>query len=239
MRSHLDSNASIHGTRLTDLAQHAHSAQQLPSDTRRYDVIRSSKYTLLAADVRNLDPDTSPAERIDADQLLGPQSTALKDHLPTLVLFECVLAYIAPEKADRLLGILGHRFAHVEALSYDIALAGDSTATQDGETPPSRFGKVMLQNLEVGSVLVLRKLAPGLLLTLCIDFLGVFFSLLLREQMRKLSLAGAKAYPTIQAQSGRFVKAWSSSASSEPRVVAWGRSLFTIWSELDAEQRSR
>ncbi|TKY88558.1 hypothetical protein EX895_002547 [Sporisorium graminicola] len=225
LRSYLDPASSIHGVPLNQLSQQSQTAasqQQSPSDTGRSDVVRSSKYTLLAADVRSLHPDTPAAQRIDLEQLLGPDATGLNPELPTLVLFECVLAYISPDKADWLLALLGQRFARIQALSYDIALAGDSehspptaipTVSSSGDaqaaSTPSRFGKMMLQNLE----------------------------------MRKLSLPGAKAYPTIQAQSQRFVRAWSSDprddADRQRSVLTAGRSLFSIWSTLDAEQKSR
>jgi [phosphatase 2A protein]-leucine-carboxy methyltransferase len=105
-------------------------------------VLRSSKYSLLAADVRLLHPDTPEPDRIEADSVFG----ALDASLPTLVLFECVLAYIEPSRADWLLAHLGQRFARIEAVSYDIALASDSDASS-----ASRFGEVMLSNLEVSA----------------------------------------------------------------------------------------
>lgn len=55
--------------------------------------------------------------------------------------------------------------------------------------------------------------------------------------MRKLSLPGARAYPTIHAQSQRFAQAWSDSQALQ--IETSGRSLFSIWSDLGAEQRSR
>ncbi|SJX65056.1 related to PPM1-carboxyl methyltransferase [Sporisorium reilianum f. sp. reilianum] len=206
LRSHLDPTSTIHGVPLTELTQQSQSVdpQSNTSETQRSDVVRSSKYTLLAADVRRLHPDTPPTQRIDVDRLLFAENTHLDPALPTLVLFECVLAYIAPDRADWLVALLGRTFAQIHALSYDIALAGDS----DHPAPtPSRFGKVMLQNLE----------------------------------MRKLSLPGAKAYPTIDAQSQRFVRAWSSASpdDGQTHVVTAGRSLFSIWSALDVEQKSR
>lgn len=92
-----------------------------------------------------------------------------------MVLFECVLAYILPEKADWMIKVLGETFDEVEAVSYDIALVGEASENHsdiqhrhphdaknghgdgDGERqtttlpppPPSRFGKIMLSNLEV------------------------------------------------------------------------------------------
>ncbi|SPO23977.1 related to PPM1  len=236
LRSSLDSNSIVHGVPLSDLPSSSSAEEASPSEAKRLDVLRSTRYTLLAADVRQLHPDTATAERIDSDHLFT-HSTGLNPELPTLILFECVLAYITPDKADWLIRHLGERFANVQAVSYDIALAGDAGSSWSGPTTgvgidrdgnvtaasssnssrssitPSRFGRVMLQNLE----------------------------------MRKLSLPGAKAYPTIQAQSERFVRAWSlptEAASTLPHgpnshVDVCGRSLFQIWSHLAAEQKSR
>ena len=53
-------------------------------------------------------------------------------------------------------------------------------------------------------------------------------------EMRNLCLEGAKAYATIESQSQRFVRAWAGS-----QVEATGRSLFSIWTTLDAAQKQR
>ncbi|EST09112.2 Leucine carboxyl methyltransferase [Kalmanozyma brasiliensis GHG001] len=210
LRSSLDPDSSVHGGSLTNLSEQGQ--QREPHQgSKRFDVLRSSKYSLLAADLRSLHPDTVAADRIDVEHLLGPDSTGLQSELPTLILFECVLAYIAPEEADLLIQLLGQRYADISAVSYDIALAGDDNtraapSAVSPSIPPSRFGRVMLQNLE----------------------------------MRKLSLPGAKAYPTINAQSQRFAQAWSSASSGQAAPVETsGRSLFSIWSSLDAGQKSR
>lgn len=127
LRASLDTNSSVYGVPLSHLSQFSLGVPcHTGSESRQFDVIRSSKYSLLAADVRSLHPDTPSAERIDLEHLLGPASTGLDSTLPTLILFECVLAYIAPDRADWLIRHLGQRFAAVQALSYDIALAGDA-----------------------------------------------------------------------------------------------------------------
>lgn len=174
LRASLDADTDVQGIPLTEVPQ-PHVEDR--TNSKRFDVIRSSKYSLLAADVRNLHTDVPSSERIDLEQLLGSASTGLDRTLPTLILFECVLAYIAPEKADWLIKALGQRFTDIQALSYDIALAGDASdsvpprsglgwaddldkvgkadvfasakAASQSPAPPSRFGKVMLQNLEV------------------------------------------------------------------------------------------
>lgn len=120
------------------------------------DVLRSSKYSLLEADVRAIHPSTSKAEYINPVQLFGTASSRLDTQLPTLVLFECVLAYIEPDRADQLLRILSETFEELHAVVYDIALAGETqhkpgsgVDTATSYAPPTRFGSVMLQNLEV------------------------------------------------------------------------------------------
>lgn len=239
LQSLLDSDSTVHGLPLNDLIAGGSVEQRTKADAKRLDVLRSSKYTLLAADLRQLHPDTPPSDRIDPEHLFGCQSTSLKSTLPTLILFECVLSYIPPDRGDWLIKMLGERFADVQTVSYDMALAGDSdspsgeqatgigndrsdsatsTASQDF-APPSRFGRVMLQNLE----------------------------------MRNLALPGAKAYPTIRAQCQRFERAWSSPvqgslAASYPaqeagsplhQIETHGRSLFSIWSALAADEKQR
>lgn len=162
LRSLLDSDTAINGVPLDSLATNTTTAdEQSRSPAKRFDVIRSSRYALLAADLRSLHPDTAAAERIDPDMLFGPASTNLQPDLPTLILFECVLSYIPSERSDSLIRLLGQRYDTIQAISYDIALAGDAesraiqsdmvTASQ-AALPPSRFGKVMLQNLEVSLV---------------------------------------------------------------------------------------
>lgn len=153
MRSSLDPDSSVYGASLTDLPEHGQQKEPRQG-SKRFNVLRSSQYSLLAADLRSLHPDTVAADRIDVEHLLGSDSTGLRSELPTLILFECVLAYIAPEKADLLIQLLGQRYADIRAVSYDIALAGDdnkgaAVSAALPSTPPSRFGRVMLQNLEV------------------------------------------------------------------------------------------
>lgn len=160
-----------------------------PSDARQHDeqrrcALRSSKYSLLAADVRLLHPDTPEPDRIEADSVFG----GLDASLPTLVLFECVLAYIEPSRADWLLAHLGERFARIEAVSYDIALASDSDASS-----ASRFGEVMLGNLEVSPACCRLETRNVHQLTPC-DYSDAGWRWLERKRMRRYRRRAAASY---------------------------------------------
>ena len=83
----------------------------------------------------------------------------LDPRLPTLLLFECVLAYIDQAEANQMIQWLGTRFERIAAFGYDMCIGGSeaSGATQaqrmtvedEASFGASRFGRVMLQNLEV------------------------------------------------------------------------------------------
>ena len=159
LRAALDPDAKTHGMPLCDLPaegpmQGVNGGKE--GAKKPIDVLRSSKYSLLEADVRAIHPSTSKAEYIDPVQLFGTTSSRLDTQLPTLVLFECVLAYIEPDRADQLLRILSQTFEELHAVVYDIALAGETQhkpghggSSTTSYAPPTRFGSVMLQNLEV------------------------------------------------------------------------------------------
>ena len=218
--------------RLDDLPSHS----DAPTEAKGRPVLHSSRYTLLSADVRALHPDAPSPGRIDAEALFGEASTGLDPRLPTLVLFECVLAYIEPQRADWLIRVLGETFNDVHALSYDIALAGHTPVSTTGQPiGPSKFGRVMLQNLEVSATLQISRSPSVSSLTMPLQRSrsDLWTS---RNQMRKLSLTGAKAYPTIEDQSSRFVRHW---ANEQSQVETEGRSLFSIWSALPVEEKQR
>lgn len=69
-------------------------------------------------------------------QYLDPQ-------LPTLILCECVLAYIDADAADAMLKTCLASLPHASILSYDMCVGGDGPP----DAEPTRFGQVMLQNL--------------------------------------------------------------------------------------------
>ncbi|KAN0065477.1 carboxy methyl transferase for protein phosphatase 2A [Thecaphora frezii] len=112
----------------------------------------------LGADARASAPDSLRSERLSirpfdlrdfgkADEVARLFS-GLDPSLPTLLLFECVLAYIEPEAADVMLAHFGRRFDRVAAVGYDMCLAGESSEAISVPPQVSRFGRVMLQNLE-------------------------------------------------------------------------------------------
>lgn len=97
--------------------------------------IHTPCYTLLAGDLHTLGHSTTELARVLA--LLDPA-------LPTLVLWECVLAYVQPEAADALMTRLAQHLPHLAFLSYDMCIGGDRA---EMGAPPDRFGRMMLQNL--------------------------------------------------------------------------------------------
>lgn len=153
------------------------------SDTDAEVDFSSAQYSLRAADVRRL-----PSHEAEVERVFGMLDPAA----PTLILFECVLSYIDAVSGDSLISLLSHQFHKMQAVVYDIGLAGDA----DGSDQITRFGKVMLQNLEA----------------------------------RHLTLPGAHAYPNMASQARRF---------SHLRPTKTSASLFTIWQDLDHQQRSR
>ncbi|WFD23111.1 [phosphatase 2A protein]-leucine-carboxy methyltransferase [Malassezia equina] len=94
-------------------------------------------YGLLGTDLRKLAQ--QPSEWAIIAELLNPA-------YPTLLLCECVLAYMDKEAADVLLTQCMQYGPRMSVLCYDMCIAGDAPHT---EASPTRFGQVMLQNLRV------------------------------------------------------------------------------------------
>ncbi|PWN49628.1 S-adenosyl-L-methionine-dependent methyltransferase [Violaceomyces palustris] len=199
----------------------------------------SPNYSLHPFDIRESKVEGGPPDFLEQ---LDPDS-------PTLILAECVLAYIRPTEANRFLGLVTSHFKDVTLLGYDICLGGDQgSSDEDGsELDPnregggglgeeggriSRFGKVMLANLE----------------------------------SRNLNLEGAKQYTEPRSHLKRFqtilLQPSSSSSSSthdhlvgkeeekvdaETRPQAIGdvdvrggfKSLKRIWDDLDSKEKDR
>lgn len=99
--------------------------------------IHSATYVLLAEDLHTLGGEAPMA---GMDRLLAQ----LDPNVPTLLLWECVLAYMDPSAANRFLGRLFSYFPHVAILCYDMCISGDHA---EPGAPPDRFGRMMLQNL--------------------------------------------------------------------------------------------
>ncbi|PKI85202.1 [phosphatase 2A protein]-leucine-carboxy methyltransferase [Malassezia vespertilionis] len=102
--------------------------------------LASARYTLLGEELSALVPPEGSGSTRALDSLFAK----LDPSLPTLLLWECVLAYLEPCTANRILTTLCARLPNVAIVSYDMCVAGDTHAPN---APPDRFGKVMLQNL--------------------------------------------------------------------------------------------
>lgn len=118
---------------------HAHAALHnalgsytMPSDAD----VQAERYALFGMDLREL----ADATAKDASERLA---RALDPARPTLLLCECVLAYVPPDDADAVLRCILARVGSAALLAYDMIVAGDATTDEE----PSRFGSVMLQNL--------------------------------------------------------------------------------------------
>ena len=99
-------------------------------------IIDARVYALISADLRD-------------DSWHDTLFAKLDRSLPTLFLYECVLAYLSPSAGDHLVSTLAAPFAHAHIVCYDMCIAGDMSA--DGSL--SRFGRVMLENLGVRTML--------------------------------------------------------------------------------------
>jgi hypothetical protein len=101
-------------------------------------VLHARKYHLLAADLRR-DPVDTLQEPL-TNPLYGSQESVLSSQYPTLLLFECVLAYMEVEVSSRLLRWFVHYFetgAPLGCIIYEMFGLDDP------------FGRVMLNNLRV------------------------------------------------------------------------------------------
>ncbi|WFD19495.1 [phosphatase 2A protein]-leucine-carboxy methyltransferase [Malassezia caprae] len=99
-------------------------------------------YALLGTDLSTLA--AQPTEWAAVAELLDPAC-------PTLLLCECVLAYLDRDAADALLAQFLKHCPRASVLSYDMCVAGDAPGTH---AEPTRFGQVMLQNLGVRQLLL-------------------------------------------------------------------------------------
>ncbi|UZJ52458.1 hypothetical protein CBS101457_001778 [Exobasidium rhododendri] len=102
--------------------------------------IQSKTYSLLACDLRLLDATSSVDEKLKA--VLNPD-------LDTLILAECVLAYLSPASSSALLRYLATLVYRPCAVCYEMCVAGD---VESETAEPSKFGTVMLNNLQARSL---------------------------------------------------------------------------------------
>lgn len=141
--------------------------------------LHSTKYHLLPADLR-IPPTESIAPLLASPSRGGP---ILSPDLPTLLLFECVLVYIAPEASQALIKWFVDYSAPSSALGavvYEMFGLNDS------------FGTVMVENLKVSLLHRLR--------------VHKRFEPMLLSQVRGVSLPGAEPYPTFESLSQRFTR---------------------------------
>jgi len=85
-------------------------------------------YNLLSVDLRNLTHLDAKLSQCDSDA-----------SLPTFVIAECVLVYMATEHSDNLLKFLSAKFAHCAIVNYEQCNLND------------KFGEIMLENMEMRS----------------------------------------------------------------------------------------
>jgi tRNA wybutosine-synthesizing protein 4 len=91
--------------------------------------VLSSRYSLLPADLRDLDQVETALTRAGVDY-----------SIPTFILAECVLVYMHPHQSDSLLNWLGHKFSKSPAAAMVL---------YEQVNPDDAFGKQMLMNLSV------------------------------------------------------------------------------------------
>jgi hypothetical protein len=104
--------------------------------------LQSENYSILPCDLRTLPSDSRLTET-----LLG----ALDPDVDTLILAECVLAYLSPDSSNALLRHLSSLLHRPFAICYEMCVAGDEQIDADA-APPSKFGTVMLSNLQARSL---------------------------------------------------------------------------------------
>ena len=107
-------------------------------------ILEGDKYALLGLDLRTLAAGGAPAP-----PALKRLMAQLDPKKPTLVLLECVLAYMDAGVADAALSAVLSRLGRVGIVLYDMCVSGEAG---QGELEPSRFGQVMLHNLSVRGV---------------------------------------------------------------------------------------
>jgi [phosphatase 2A protein]-leucine-carboxy methyltransferase len=106
--------------------------------------LHSAKYHLLPADLRT-PPSESVAPLLTSSSPSSPsqEGPLLSPNLPTLLLFECVLVYVAPEASEALIQWFVDYFASSSTLGavvYEMFGLNDS------------FGAVMVENLKVPQI---------------------------------------------------------------------------------------
>jgi [phosphatase 2A protein]-leucine-carboxy methyltransferase len=106
--------------------------------------LHGSVYHLLAADLR-----APPSESLGPalTSAVEGQSPLVSPKLPTLLLFECVLAYMAPSASSRLLEWFKEYFSQTSGADGSDGVLGCVVYEMFGLT--DQFGLVMINNLKV------------------------------------------------------------------------------------------
>lgn len=130
-------DATLGHTRSRYITRHAHSSNESGSGGT---ALHSPVYHLLPVDLR-LGPEAL-APLLTESSTLG--SPVLFNNLPTLLLFECVLAYVQPEASNALIRWFVDYFSPVPNAVLG-GLVYEMFGLEDA------FGKVMLNNLRVSS----------------------------------------------------------------------------------------
>lgn len=143
--------------------------------------LRAPVYNLLPIDLR------APPATTLASLLGSGDEPLLSPTLPTLLLFECVLAYMTPAASNALIQWFVDYFAApggglLGSVVYEMFKLNDA------------FGRVMLSNLKV-------RLSLTLPFAACLNDLVTNA----RRQSRNVSLPGAESYPDLASLSRRFL----------------------------------
>ena len=141
--------------------------------------LHSPLYHLLPVDLR-LNPSETLAQLLAQPNSDG--SPTLSNSLPTLLLFECVLAYMQPESSNAIIQWFVDYFSH----SPNVVLGGlvyEMFGLKDA------FGKVMLNNMKVN---IQSSCKCGLYSP--------------HFQARNISLPGAEPFPDVPSLTSRFAR---------------------------------
>lgn len=147
----------------------------------------------------------------------------LDGNVDTLIIAECVLAYLSPEASKRLLEALGRLLNRASAVCYEMCVAGDQRGSND-DGSPSRFGTVMLHNLQV-SVKENRRTQA-----MC--------SALFSSKSRNLSMPGARAFATLKSHATRFEHTLNV-CNTHVRGKGTAITLKSVWHDQSDEEKAR
>lgn len=128
-------------TKIRKRQELANSIGQHPWISEDQTCLQTEEYSLIACDLRTLPED---------QKAISILNKHLDPNKETLIIAECVLAYLSPQESNTLLSFLGQLIKRPSGLCYEMCVAGDNDTIR--EAPPSRFGSVMLSNLQSRSL---------------------------------------------------------------------------------------